>query len=118
MTKSLKLFSQQPNGVTYANPDKPDFNVRFKTTSQSKLLDGVRTTNYITEVIATDVNEVNLGSKTLNDAISVRIRLSGAVQSMDRVKEVVGNLATQLPTWAAEDVFIGFQPSTLPVDTE
>ena len=118
MTTSLKLFSQQPNGVTYANPDKPDFSVRFKTTSQAKLLDGVRTTNYITEIIANDVNPVDVGSKNLNDAVSVRIRLSGAVQSMDRVKEIVGNLATQLPTWAAEDVFIGFQPSTLPVDSE
>lgn len=76
---TLKLYSQQPNGVTYADPAKPGMTVRFKTTSAPKMLDGQRTTNYVTEIVANDTNDVTLGSKTVPDALSIRIRVSGAV---------------------------------------
>lgn len=118
MTKSLQLYSQQPNGVTFANPDKPDFQVRFKTTNQPKLIDGVRTTNYITEIIATDINSIELGSKSLRDAVSVRIRVSGSIESHGRMTEIIGNLASQLPAWVSENVLSGFHPVTSPVDVE
>lgn len=117
-TTSLQLYSQQQNGVIYANPADPDFQVRFKHSAQPKLLDGVRTTNYITEIIATDLNSVTVGSKNLNDAVSVRVRVSGAIESMDRLKEILSNMASQLPVWAAENVLTGFQPTTAPIDVE
>lgn len=113
-TQSLKLYSQQPNGVTFSDPNDPDYQVRFKTTSTAKMLDGSRTTNFVTEVIVNDNHLVNIGDKQVSDAISVRVRVSGAAESHEHLKIVVKNLASQLATWADEDVFVGFRPDTLP----
>ena len=116
MSKTLQLYSQQPNGVTYANPEDPNFQVRFKFSSQPKLLDGMRTTNHIAEIIVTDDVDVPLGTKTVQDAVSVRIRISGSFESQERVRDIVNSLADQLPSWAQENVFTGFTPTTTPVD--
>lgn len=118
MIQSLKLYSRQPNGVIYANPEKPDFQVRFKHSTQPKMLDGVRTTNYITEIIATDLNSVQVAGKGVQDAISVRVRVSGSTESNSRVKTILTNISNQLPIWESENVLFGFSPETLPVDGE
>lgn len=117
MSHELKLYSQQPNGVTFSDPSDPDYTVRFKTTSARKILDGQAAQNYITEITINDDHPVVIGAKTVVDTLSVRLRISGSLHSHDRLKEIVANLVSTVGDWANEDVFIGFQPTTLPVNT-
>lgn len=112
---NLQLYSQQPNGVTYALPNNPNCTVRFKTSSNPKTLDGKRVTNYVTEIMMNDLHPLTLGSVTVNDALSVRIRVSGSAESMDRLVEMVSNLESKLSAWMTENVLTGFRPTTLPV---
>lgn len=115
---TLQLYSQQANGVTYVDPLAPDFQVRFKTTSAPKMLDGNRTTNFVNEIVANDLHEVTLGDDTTGDALSVRIRVSGSVQSTARLKQMVLDLASKITTeWLDENVLIGFPPTTPPINT-
>lgn len=115
-TEATQLRSQLPEGPIYADPLKPDFTVRFKTTSAAKSLNGVRTENYITEIILNDSNSVTIGNVNAIDAVSVRLRVSGSAQSMTRVKAIVDNLGTQLAEWTDEKVLLGFNPTTAPTN--
>lgn len=116
--RTLKLHSQQSNGVTYADPLDPDFTVRIKTTSSVKMLDGQRTTNYVTEVIVNDNHDVTIGDKIVPDALSVRIRTSGSVEGQARLKQMLSDVFGVVdPAWLGEDVLLGFQPTTPPVNT-
>lgn len=103
-------------GVTYADPLDPDFSVRFKTNVSRKSLNGVNVDNYITEVIINDTNEISVGSTSANDAIAVRLRVSGSVNSQDRLKAIIAQLALQVDAWGTENAFLGFEPSTAPVN--
>lgn len=111
---TLKLLQQLNDGQVYADPADPGFTTRFKTTSAQKSLNGQRTTNYVSEIIINDDHTVVIGSQSVVDAVSVRLRVSGAVESMARIKEIVNNLGAQLQDWTDEDVFIGFAPTTVP----
>lgn len=110
----LKLLKSEPTGVVYADPAKPDYQVRFKTTNVSKGMNGVQVQNYVTEIIVTDSNPITVGSSSANDAISVRVRVSGTVLSATRLDKIITALAVQLPTWENEGVLKGFAPATLP----
>ena len=112
---NLQLYSQQPNGVTYALPDRPDCTVRFKTSSSPKTLDGKRVTNFVTEIMMNDLHPLTIGGVTVNDALSVRLRVSGSAESMDRLEEMVSNLQSKLSAWMLENVLTGFRPTTAPV---
>lgn len=103
-------------GVTYADPANPDYSVRFKTVKSKKTLNGITTDNYMTEVIVSDLNEFSVGSATAVDQLSVRVRISGSVESMDRLKEIATSIASQIGTWGTENVYLGFEPSTAPVN--
>jgi len=112
---TLQLYSQQSNGVTYALPEDPDCTVRFKTSSNPKTLDGKRVINYVTEIMMNDLHPLTIGDTSVNDALSVRIRVSGSAESMDRLEQMVDNLSSKFPTWMSENVLLGFRPSTAPV---
>lgn len=113
---NTQVLTRDAYGVTYADPAEPDFTVRFKTNRTLKGLNGVNVDNYLTEVIVNDRNEVTIGSVTANDPLSVRVRVSGSIESMARLKEIVTSIATQLDTWGNENVFLGFEPVTVPVN--
>lgn len=114
-TRQLKLYSRQTNGETWADSVDPDYTVRFKTTSSPKSLDGYRTTNYATEVIVNDNHNVVIGNNTTADALSVRIRTSGAIESVDQLKQMVNDACSQLvANWLAEEVLTGFPVVTPP----
>lgn len=114
---TLMLFSQQPNGVTYCDPADPDFTVKFKSTSSQKVLDGKKVQNVITEITANDTYSVVVGGGPVSDALSVRIRTSGSVPSMPRLKQMLLDAAGKLGTWSDENVLIGFKPTTPPINT-
>lgn len=114
---TLKLYSQQNNGSTYADPLDPNMTVRFKTTSTSKNLDGQKTTNYLTEIISNDIFNITIGTKDVQDTLSVRIRVSGSVQSQARLGQMLSDLVAKIPSWIQEDVLVGFQPITPPINT-
>lgn len=112
----LKVLNRDGNSITYANPTDPNYQVRIKTTSSKKALRGNPVDNYVTEVIINDDNAVQLPNVTglVEDALSVRIRVSGTVYSQERIMAVVNNVLPLLPTWGSEGVFVGFEPTTPP----
>lgn len=117
---TLQLFSQQSNGVTYADPLDSDYTCRFKTNSAPKLIDGHRTTNVTTEIILNDNFDITLGDATVADALSVRLRVSGSVESVDQLSLMIRNLCSNLTDvkWLGENVLLGFPPTTAPVNGE
>lgn len=110
----MKLLSRQPNGVTFANPNDPDFQVRFKHTSNRKTIDGIAVDNHISEIIISDLNAVVFGQRTINDSLSVRVRVSGSSLSQERLKAILTSLISDLPKWTNESVLVGFSPETAP----
>lgn len=115
---NTKLFQQLPEGPVYADPLDPNYTVRFKTTTAPKSLNGVRTTNFATEIIVNDQHAVIVGGVNAVDALSVRLRVSGSAESMARLKALVNQLGTQLASWTTEDVLLGFDPATVPVNPD
>lgn len=111
---NMAILRQETDGVTYADVSDPDMTVRFKNTSATKSLDGVRVTNVISEIIANDLFAVTVGTATVKDAVSVRIRISGSLNSHDRKKSIMSSLSSLLGTWADEHVTDGFSPTTPP----
>lgn len=112
--KKTQLYSSNANGSTYADPARPQFQVRFKTVKAPKNLDGLKTDNVITEIICTDKNTVTKDNATADDSISVRVKLSGSQLSHERLKEILTNMAAELPTFANENVIQGFAPVNPP----
>lgn len=110
---ALKIQKIEQNGVVYADPADPGLSVRFKQTEQGKSLNGVPTSNHVTEVIVNDDNAITVSGKDAIDAISIRLRVSASAQSKARVKALLGILASS-DNWADEDVFGGFRPTTPP----
>jgi hypothetical protein len=111
---SLQVLKTEPTGVVFADPVEPDLNVRFKHTSRAKSLSGVPTTNHVTEIIVNDDNTVTIGGSDVVDALSVRVRVSGCPESVDRLEDLLGLVADGLLQWHAEHVFVGFPPATAP----
>lgn len=114
---TLKVLSIAAGGVTYADPADRGCTVRFKSASTSKNLNGVPTTNHTTEIIINDDVDVTVGGVNAVDALSVRLRTSGAAASGPRLRAVLLSLAAQLDEWETEGVFAGFPPVTAPVIT-
>lgn len=116
MSTTLKLYSQQPNGVTFSDPTDPDYTIRFKTNASPKIINGLRTTNYVHELIINEVAAVSgLGDGSSTEALSVRLRTSGSLESIPALKAMVSDLAAQLDQWLTEDILVGFPPATAPV---
>lgn len=113
---NTKVFKRDSTGVTYVDPVRPTFSVRFKTVSARKSIDGLPLQNVATDIIINDLNMVDVAGKTVGDPLSIRVRTSGATVSMTRLVSILNSVAGQLDNWAAEDVFLGFEPTTLPVN--
>lgn len=111
---TLSVKSQDSAGITYADPAKPDMTVRFRFNSVNKTLNGVVTPNYSTEIIANDNHSVTIGGASALDALSVRIRVSGTLESKARLRDILTSLAAQVGTWETENVMQGFRPTTAP----
>lgn len=112
---NTQVLTRDANGVTFANPADPDYRVRFKTTTSNKSLNGVSVPNYITEIIVNDTVGVTVGTISANDAVAVRVRVSGSIASIDRRKAILKSIAGQLSAWADENVLSGFEPVTAPL---
>lgn len=112
---TLLVKSLDNSGVTYADPAKPDTTVRFRFSSTGKVLNGVPTPNFATEIIVNDNVPVTLGSVDALDAVSIRIRVSGSLASKSRITLFLTSLAAQLVAWDTENVNQGFRPTTAPV---
>jgi len=115
MPTTLSVKSTDNAGVTYANPAVPTTICRFRSAQAAKTLSGVQTTNYSAEVIYNDVNPVTIGGITVQDALSVRLRVSGTLESKARLRVLLLSLAAQVGQWETENAMQGFRPSTAPV---
>lgn len=113
-TVTLSVKSQDSSGITYADPAKPDMSVRFRFSTINKSLNGVQVPNYATEIIANDNNPITVGGVSALDALSVRIRCSGSIDSKSRLRDILTSLAAKLATWETENVMQGFRPGTAP----
>lgn len=113
---TLQLLRAENTGVVYADPAKPDMTVRFRNTTSQKTLNGVTVQNRLTEIIYNDNNPV-VPAEGVNaqEAISVRIRVSGSSLSAARITEIIGSMAAQIETWDSQNIFVGFNPTTAPV---
>lgn len=111
---TLSVKSQENAGVTYADPAKPDCQVRFRFTSVNKSLSGVQVPNYATEIIVNDNNAVTVGGVAALDPLSVRVRVSGTLESKARLRDLLTSIAAQMSTWETENVMQGFRPATAP----
>lgn len=114
MPITLSVKSQDNTGVTYADPAKPDTMIRFRFSNSVKTLNGVTVPNYATEIIVNDNNPITIGSVSAQDALSLRIRVSGALESKARLRQLLVSLAAQLGTWETENAMQGFRPTTAP----
>lgn len=112
---TLKLLHTDASGVTYADPSDRNCTVRFKSTTSQKSLNGVPVNNYATEIIYNDGVDVTVSGNPAQDALSVRLRTSGAAESSARLSEILLAMAAQLAAWETEGVFAGFPPATAPV---
>lgn len=117
MPVTLSVKSQDNAGVTYADPAKPDTMCRFRFSNAVKQLNGIAVPNYATEIIINDNNSVTVGGVSALDALSIRVRVSGTLESKTRLRQLLTSAATQLGTWETENVMQGFRPSTAPVIT-
>jgi hypothetical protein len=115
VTLSVKYTDN--NGVIYADPSNPNMTVRFKSNVTQKTLGGTNVPNYSEEIIANDQNAVTIGSATVYDALSVKIRVSGSLLSKTRLANILNSMAAQCATWNNENVMQGFRPTTAPVIT-
>lgn len=113
-TVTLSVKSQDSSGVTYADPAKPDCTVRFRFSTVNKSLNGVQVPNYAAEIIANDNNSITVGGVSALDALSIRLRVSGSLQSKARLRDILTSIAAKLPTWETENVMQGFRPVTAP----
>lgn len=112
---SLKIQKIDNSGVTYADPSVPTLSYRFKQTEANKSLSGQPVRNHVTEIIINDDSPVVIGAVNANDAVSIRLRVSGTVLSKARIKGLLHSLVVGLDDWSDEDVFGGFRPVTPPV---
>lgn len=115
MSVTLSVKSQDNVGITYADPAKPDTTIRFRFGSSVKTLNGVAVPNYATEIIVNDNNSITVGDLSAQDALSIRLRVSGALASKTRLRQLLTSLAAQVGTWETENVMQGFRPGTAPV---
>lgn len=115
MSTTLSVKSQDNAGVTYADPAKPDTTVRFRFNTVNKSLNGVVTPNYATEIIVNDNNSIDIGGVSAQDALSVRVRVSGSLLSKTRLRLLLTSIAAQLGQWETENTMQGFRPTTAPV---
>lgn len=113
---NTQIQTRDSLGCTFADPSAPDFTVRFKTTSTKKSLNGVSIQNNVHEIIVNDLNEISVGTTTATEALSLRVRISGSIESKDRARAIVNSIATQLPAWLLENSDLGFEPVTAPIN--
>lgn len=112
---AFKTVKIDQYGITYADPTDPNKQIRFKTTSARKNVDGTSLVNYVSEIILNDENSPTVCDQTCsNEAISVRLRVSGSLESRDAVESLINILTSNMPQFIADNVFYGFQPSTPP----
>lgn len=113
---NTKVLRREPNSVTFSDPLDPNFTVRFKTTTSPKSVDGLRLQNYVTEIIINDSVAIIDGTKTVRDPISARIKCSGSPEGHQRLKAILLSAASQLDEWIDEDVLLGYEVVTAPIN--
>jgi len=114
---TLAVKSLDSNGITFALPSKPDLTVRFRFSSVNKSLNGIVVPNYATEIIINDNNEITVGSETVQDSLSLRLRISGTNYSSTRLGQMLAMIIAQSGTWYSENILSGFRPTTAPIIT-
>lgn len=113
---NTQALTRDANGVTFADPTDPNFSVRFKTKRSKKGLSGINVDNYLTEIIINDDYDLEVGTTSAVEALSVRIRVSGSAKAQARLESILASVCSQVPAWNAEKVLIGFEPTTLPIN--
>lgn len=115
---NTQFLNSDAYGSTFVDPQDPNFSVRFKTNRGRKNLNGLSVDNFVTEIIVNDLEPIEVGSLNANDTLAVRVRISGSELSHARLKQIVDSISAQLPGWMDENVFLGFRPTTVPMNPQ
>ena len=108
----LQVLTRDSNGITFSDPDHPQYTFRTKTSKTKKSLNGQNVDNYVTEIIINDTSPIALpGGTNVGDALSIRLRLSGSGYSEARVNSLLKNLAGYIPKFVTSHSFLGFEPA-------
>lgn len=118
MSNSTQFHNSDAFGSTFVDPQDPNYSVRFKTNRGRKNLNGLSVDNFVTEIIVSDLEPIEVGSLNANDTLAVRVRISGSELSHTRLKQIVGSISSQLPAWMDENVVLGFRPTTAPLNPD
>lgn len=113
---STQFYRNTPKGIIFADPAKPDYRVRFDHTELTKKVGTGTTSTQITEVRINDAHDIVVDGVSGTDNIAISLRVSAAPESKARVKSILSQLGVQTPVWSDENVFNGFQPTTLPIN--
>lgn len=116
MSSVTQLLKCDQYGPIYADPADINFTTRFKASRSVKKVQGYALDNHTLEIIYNDGNNITIGSDTVLDALSVRLRLSGSDRSAARIRAIVAQMAAQIDDWLEENAFLGFAPTTLPIN--
>lgn len=112
---AFKVQKTENTGIVYADPANPDHTVRVKHTQAAKVIAGLQVVNQITEIIVNEDYSYTIGSATVVDPLSIRIRISGSQGATARKKALLVAARATLDAWEDEDVLLGFNPTTVPV---
>lgn len=113
---AFQLQKSDPTSSTWADPAEPTYTVRLKQVSAPKQLAGEATVNHATEIIISRLVDVTIGGETVRDTLSVRMRVSGAVESKTSLDAMADLLCNTLTTaWTDASHWIGFTPTAVPV---
>lgn len=113
---STQFFRNTPKGIIFADPAKSDYRVRFDHSELPKKVGTSNTLTHITEIRINDANDIIVDGVAGTDNIAISLRVSAAPESKARVKSILTQLGLQAPVWSDENVLVGFQPTTLPVN--
>lgn len=113
---STQFFKNTPKGIIFADPAKPDYRVRFDHSELTKKVGAGVTSTHITEIRINDSHDITVDGVAGADNIAISLRVSAAPESKARVKQILAELGLKAPVWSNENVFVGFQPTTLPVN--
>lgn len=115
----MRVLSRSATDVTFADPTDPNCTIRVKRSGGVKKIGPLSVDNNVTEVISNDTVTLSEGGTILgDDAISVRMRISGSARSKSRLLRLMNMTIAYVEALEDDGVFEGFEPTATPTIIE
>lgn len=109
--QTAKLQSVDANSVTFADPTDISHTLRVKNNRTPKTLYGVQLTNNRIEFIENDTALRSNGDKQVKEPLSVRVVISGSIESEDELTQMWANSKVNVDSAIADGALKGFKPT-------